>query len=114
MPGEVLMSKHAAIPTEFDPVAREEFYHLIGQVPESEAAWQERQATLRAWRAQPRFGPFWPSIDHMLADDFASCRRRATAMQGAMETAHLLEGYDFDAWREQREHDRNHAHDHLP
>jgi hypothetical protein len=23
-------------------------------------------------------------------------------------------GYDFDAWREQREYDLKHAHDHLP
>ena len=108
------MSENVAIPAEVDPAAREEFYHLIGQVPESEAAWEQRQATLRAWRAQPRFEPFWPSINHMLADDFASFRRRAVAMKEAAEAADALEDYDFDAWRKQREYDLKHAYDHLP
>ncbi len=108
------MSEHVTIPAEVDSATREEFYHLVGQVPESEAAWEERQVTLRAWRAQPRFGPFWPSLDQMLADDFASFWRRAAAMQKARETAHLLEDYNSDAWREQRKYDLKHAHDRLP
>lgn len=104
------MDKVVGIPAPVDPAARETFYHLIGQVPESEAAWTERQATLRSWRSEPRFEPYWPAIDHMLTDDFASLRGRATAK----ETVAQLEGYDFDAWREQRNYDLKHAHDHLP
>ena len=30
------------------------------------------------------------------------------------EAAQDLEGYDFDAWRRQREYDLRHATDHLP
>jgi hypothetical protein len=108
------MEKHVVMPPTVDPAAREEFYHLIDQVPGSQAAWEERQARLRTWRSHPRFQPFWPSIDHMLTDDFASFRRRGAAMKEAMGAVDLLEGYDFKAWREQREHDLKHAHDHLP
>ncbi len=108
------MEKHVVIPANVDPAAREEFYHLVGQVPESAAAWEERQTTLRGWRSHSRFQPFWPSIDHMLGDDFASFRRRAVALKEAAEAVHALEGYDFDAWREQRDYDLKHAHDHLP
>lgn len=93
-----------------DPAAREKSYQLIDQVPESEAAWAERQATLRSWRSDPRFEPYWPSIDHMLSDDFAAFRRRVAGMQAVGG----LEGYDFDAWRKQRDYDLKHAHDHLP
>ena len=32
----------------------------------------------------------------------------------AMQAARELEGYDFDAWRQQRDVDRVHATDHLP
>jgi hypothetical protein len=104
------MEKRGVIPATVDPVTRNQFYQLIGQVPETEPAWTERQATLRGWRADPRFEPYWPSIDQMLTDDFASFRHRV----GAMGAVGHLEGYDYDAWREQREHDRKHARDRLP
>ena len=64
---------------------------------------------LRKWRSDPVFEPYWPSIDQLLTDDFDSCRRRAAAM----EAISPLEGYDYDAWREQRDYDVKHAHDHL-
>jgi hypothetical protein len=104
------MEKPIVIPAIVDPAIREKFYYLIDQVPESVAAWAERQATLRNWRSDHRFEPYWPSIDQMLTDDFASFRRRAAAM----EAVGYLEGYDYDAWREQRDYDRKHAHDHQP
>ena len=40
------MEEHVVIPAKVDFAAREAFYRLIGQVPESVAAWQGRQATL--------------------------------------------------------------------
>ncbi|HEV3144535.1 MAG TPA: hypothetical protein VGZ47_11670 [Gemmataceae bacterium] len=89
---------------------REKFYSVIGAVPESEAAWTERQKTLRAWRSDSQFEPFWPSIDQMLTDDFTAFRSRAAVMQSAGH----WEGYDYDAWREQREYDRQHAEDDQP
>lgn len=98
------------MPPKADAAASEQFYHLVGQAPETESAWAERQATLRSWRADPRFEAYWTTIEHMLSDDFAFFRRRAAALAAVAE----LEGYDFDAWREQREYDLQHAHDHLP
>ncbi len=104
------MEKPVVIPAKDGPATHEMFYQLIGRVPESEAAWAERQATLRSWRSDPRFEPYWPSIDHLLTDDFASFRRRAAAMEAFVP----LEDYDYDAWREQRDYDLKHANDHLP
>jgi hypothetical protein len=103
------MEKLDVIPTKVDPAVREMFYHLIGQVPESEAAWDERQATLRSWRTDSRFEPYWPTIDHILTDDFASFRRRVAALKDVGP----LEDYDYDAWRRQRDYDLKHANDHL-
>jgi hypothetical protein len=103
------MEKLVVNPTKVDPTVREAFYDLIGQVPQSEAAWAERQATLKSWRADPRFEPYWPTIDHILTDDFASFRRRAAALKNVGP----LEDYDYDAWRKQRDYDLKHAHDHL-
>jgi hypothetical protein len=108
------MEERVVIPGQVDPAVRESFYNLIDRVPESEPAWAERQATLRTWRSDPRFQPYWPSINHMLTDDFPSFRRRAASMKAAVLAARRLEGYDFDAWRQQREYDRKHAHDLLP
>ena len=105
------MEDSIVIPTQIDLAVREWYYHLIGQVPESEAAWQERQVTLRTWRSDSRFKAYWPSIDHMLSDNFVSFRHRVSAIKDAFVP---LEDYDFDAWREQREYDLKHANDHLP
>ena len=107
---EVPMENAVVIPAKVDPAAREMFYHLIGQVPESEAAWAERQAMLRSCASGSGFAPYWPSIDHMLTDDFASFRRRTAALEAIAD----LEDYDYEAWREQRNYDLKHAHDHLP
>ena len=93
-----------------NPVARENFYRVIGAIPQSEASWEARQQTLRDWRLDPQFEPYWPTIDQMLGDDFGSFRTRVAALQSAGP----WEDYDYDAWREQREYDRQHAEDHLP
>ena len=34
--------------------------------------------------------------------------------EAAAKAARALTDYDFDAWRQQREHDLKHANDHLP
>src|SRR5437016_2108528 len=102
------MEKHVVITPQVDPVAHELFYRLIGQLPETEAAWADRQTTLRVWRSDTRFEPYWPSIEHMLSDDFGSLQRRA-----ALAAVGDLAGYDCDAWREQRAYDLKHPRDHL-
>lgn len=89
------------------------FYELAARAPESDVAWTERQTLLRAWRSDTRFEPYWAGIDQMLTDDFASFRARNAAAKQALEHPDL-EGIDFDAWREQRAYDLQHAHDQLP
>jgi hypothetical protein len=102
----IIIAMHANV----DSVAREKFYELLGEAPESEGAWAKRQAALRSWRVDPRFEPYWPTIDQMLTVDFASFKRRLARAGSAGD----LEGYDFAAWREQREYDLKHAGNHLP
>ena len=72
------MEKATAIPAKVEPAG--EFYRLIGKNPGSEAEWADRQATLRRWRSEARFEPYWPCIDQMLTDDYAAFRHRAAAM----------------------------------
>jgi hypothetical protein len=108
------MNQNAVNAESVDPAVREQFYRHIGQVPDSDVAWAERQAALRTWRSDPRFEAYWPSIDQMLADDFAALRRRVAACEAARVAFADLDGCDFDAWREQREYDLKHARDHLP
>jgi hypothetical protein len=93
-----------------DPTAREEFNRLLEQVPESGLAWERRLDQLQAWRREPRFETYWQLIDQMLTVDFPSFRRKVAAT----EAGGRLDGYDFDAWRRQRDYDLKHAHDHLP
>ncbi len=38
----------------------------------------------------------------------------AADWDAAMQAARELDGYDFTAWRQQRDYDLNHANDHLP
>jgi hypothetical protein len=97
-------------PPNVDPAAHEQFDQLVGQVSESEAAWAERLATLRRWRSEAAFEPFWPAVDQMLTVDFGSFKRRA----GLAASAGDLEGYDFEAWRAQRDYDLKHARHQLP
>jgi hypothetical protein len=92
-----------------DAQVRAEFDTLLRQIPDSETAWAARQAKLRAWRVDPRFAPYAAVIDQMMTVDFESFQRLA-----AVSGAGGLDDYDFDAWREQREYDLTHSHDHLP
>src|SRR5262245_57599785 len=94
------------------PATAEEFYTEAGHIPETEGEWSDQQARFRAWRAGPRFEPFWGVLDRLLARDFDSTRRWAAAARAAQDLRDT--GYDFDAWREQREFDQKHADDHLP
>lgn len=88
----------------------DEFYTVVGRLPDSESDWADEQERLRAWRTNPRFERFWPMIDRLLALDFAATRPWAAAAQAVGE----LKTYDSDAWRKQREYDLQHANDHLP
>jgi hypothetical protein len=102
------MAQRPTADPQVSPAARDAFYRLLEQVPESEDAWAKRQATLRGWGADPCFEPYWRVIQQMLTVDFTTFCRRIAAATGQ------LEGYDYDAWRQQRDYDVQHARDHLP
>ena len=67
----------------------------------------------------PELGPLvGQTVDiTVVADETRSVIRPGTGdWEAAEQAARELRdaGYDFDAWREQREYDLKHAHDHLP
>jgi hypothetical protein len=98
------------IPAQDGTSARQRFYQLIGQVPESETEWADRQRQLQSWRLDPDFEPFWRAIDQMLTVDFCAFQRRVALTPFASDAA----VYDVEAWRQQREYDAAHARDHVP
>jgi hypothetical protein len=112
--GQIVLDQPAELPEgarvriEVVPAPRAAFDALLAQVPDSEAAWATRQSTLRSWRADSRFEPYWAVIDHMLTVGFPSFQRIAGIDRSG------LDGYDFDAYREQRDYDLKHSHDHIP
>lgn len=87
-----------------------ELYAEAGSLPNSEAAWAEKQKTFRAWRGDRRFERFWPMLDRLLAVDYPAARRWAVAA----EAIRGLQGYDLDAWRQQRDVELKQANDQTP
>jgi hypothetical protein len=84
-----------------------EFWASASKLPTTQAEFAAQQEQFRRWRAEPRFEPHWPMIDLLLARDFEKTRKWAEinkAIQGLGE-----DGYDFDAWKRQREFDANQA-----
>jgi len=102
------MTEHAIV----EPSVRAEFYAVAGRIPASASEWEQQQAVFRRWRADARFEVYRQVLDGLLAKDFEAMRPWAAAARAAQELRES--GYDFDAWREQREYDRKHANDHLP
>jgi len=93
-----------------EAIISNEFYGEAASLPHSETEWAEKQATFRAWRGDPRFERFWPILDRLLTVDYAIARRWAVAA----EAVRGLQGYDFDAWRQQRALDLKHVNDQMP
>jgi hypothetical protein len=93
-----------------EPIMSQEFYAEAGSLPDSETEWAEKQATFRAWRRDPRFEQFWPIIDRLLAVDYLAARPWAVAT----EAIRGLQGYDFEAWRQQRDDELNRTNDQMP
>ena len=98
--------------SDMDPRTSAEFYARAGHIPDSAAEWAEQHEMFRCWRADSRFEPYWKVLDGLLAKDFAATRPWAAAARAAQELRES--GYDFEAWRAQRDYDQKHAHDHLP
>ncbi len=94
-----------------EPGVRDQFYAEGSRFPETESKFEAQKQIFRAWRADPRFEVYWPMLDRLLERDFATARKWAASLKAAEELRNS--GYDFGAWRDQREHDRRHAEDHL-
>ena len=92
------------------PEVRDEFYAEGARLPDTKEAYEAQRAIFRKWRSDPRFEVYWPLLDQMLARSFEHVRKWAEARAAVAD----LEGYDFDAYKRQREYDRQHAEDHLP
>jgi hypothetical protein len=92
------------------PAVRDEFYAEGSRLPDTEEAYEAQRAIFQQWRTDPRFEVYWPLLDQMLARSFEHVRKWAEARAAVAD----LEGYDFDAYKRQREYDRLHAGDHLP
>jgi hypothetical protein len=54
---------------ELAPASREEFFTEAVHVPNTPEERAAQLAKFRAWRQDPRFERFWPSLDHYLAED---------------------------------------------
>lgn len=102
---DIVVEEHPA------SAARDEFYAEVGRPPETEEAFTAQQERFRAWRADPRFEPFWPTLDHLLARDFETTRKWA-AVHRAVQQADP-DGYDYEAQADQDACDIRHAEDHL-
>jgi len=91
------------------PAVSDEFYAELARLPETVEAYEAQKAIFRAWRSDPRFEPYWQVLDHALARTFEHVQKWIAARAALAD----LEGYDFDAYKELREYDRQHAGDHL-
>lgn len=54
---------------ELAAATREEFFAEAVHVPDTSAGRAAQRAKFSAWRRDPRFEHFWPSIDRYLAED---------------------------------------------
>jgi hypothetical protein len=88
----------------------DEFYAEAARLPDTEEAFEAQKTVFRNWRNDQRFEPYWPVLDNLLARTFQHVRKWAVATAALAD----LQDYDFDAYRRQREFDRQHAGDHLP
>ena len=95
---------------EYVPEVREEFCAEAARLPQTEADFESQKGLFRTWRVDPRFEPYWPVLDQLLARSFEHVQKWAAASAAVAN----LEGYDFDAYRRQRDYDAEHAGDHLP
>jgi|ERR1022692_4327251 hypothetical protein len=91
------------------PEVRDEFYAELARLPETEEAYELQKVIFRQWRNDPRFEPYWVVLDHALVRSFEEVRKWAEARAAVAD----LDGYDFDAYKKQREYDQQHAGDHL-
>jgi hypothetical protein len=87
----------------------DEFYAELARLPETVEAFEAQKGIFRQWRSDPRFEPYWFVIDSALVRTFEQVRKWASAIAELPE----LEGYDFDAFKKQRECDIQHAGDHV-
>ncbi len=91
------------------PSVGDEFYAQLGRLPETVEPFEAQKAIFREWRSDPRFKPYREVLDHALARSFDQTQKWIAARAAVAD----LEGYDFEAYRKQRECDQQHAGDHV-
>lgn len=74
------------------PSVRDEFWAEVARMPETESAFEVQKAILRAWRADPRFEPYWSLLDECVARTFDHVRKWAT-----IQARLPLDNFDYDA-----------------
>jgi hypothetical protein len=83
--------------------AAAEFWAVASELPTNAAEFERQQEQFRRWRADPRFEAHWPTIDHLLSRDFEKLQKWAEVTRSVRELRE--DGYNFDAWSEQRAYD---------
>jgi hypothetical protein len=91
------------------PEVSDQFYAELARLPDTEGAFEAQKAIFRQWRNDPRFEAYWFVLDQALTRSLEQVRQWAVAIAALPE----LEGYDFDAYKKQREFDSQHAGDHV-
>jgi hypothetical protein len=89
---------------EHTPAVRDEFYAESARLPETEEAFEAQKGLFRSWRNEPRFEAYWSVLDSLLERSYDHVRKWIVAAEAVAQ----LEDYDFDAYRQQREYDRQH------
>jgi len=92
------------------PAVRDVFWTEVRRLPDSPEAFESQKSVFRKWRGDPGFQPYWAVLDELLKRNFDTVRKWAAAFDAVTD----LKGYDYDAWRKQRECDRLHAGEHMP
>lgn len=91
---------------------RTAFYAELGRFPESPDAFATQVQTFKAWRDDPRFRAYWPTLDHVLARDFDAVREQAGRFRALEEAVRAIQeegGIDEEAIRAQDACDWLHA-----
>jgi hypothetical protein len=104
-----LIGKMVEITVEEKPSVSDEFYAELARLPETVEAYEAQKAIFRQWRSDARFEPYWQVLDHALVRSFEQVQKWIASIAALQE----LEGYDFDAYRKQRECDQQHAGEHV-
>jgi hypothetical protein len=73
--------------------AKKEFWGLLSREAKTEDDYEEMHETLRKWRQEPRFQPYWRTIDQALECAYEDYRKKIAVLAQAWG----LKDYDYQA-----------------